>query len=138
MFADYNYYTNDYGSNTIPESDFPNYSEKASDRIAAAAFGRLDNGVPEEHEDKVKHCCCELAESLYTYAPIADGSAIAGAGTIASETNGKYSVSYQSGKDQVSVISARLHGGSSGLEDIYSSIIRRHLSRTGLLYRGVE
>jgi hypothetical protein len=101
-------------------------------------FGRLDDGVPEEYSDKVKRCCCELAECIFIYAGISHGSAFAGAGSIASETNGKYSVTFKNGTEQLSAVAAQLHGGTSGLEDIYADIVRRHLGRTGLLYRGVD
>ena len=137
-YADYGYYTGEYGGKMISEADFPVYSGKASDRIAAMTFGRLEDSVPEEYSDNVKRCCCELAECIFTYAGISDGSAFEGAGGIASETNGKYSVTFRSGAERLSAVSVMLHGGTSGLEDIYADIIRRHLGRTGLLYRGVD
>ena len=137
-YADFAYYSEVYGGSLIPQDKFPSLAEKASDRIDAATFGRLENGVPEEYEKNVKRCCCELAENIYNYSALSDGSAIAGAGTIASENIGKYSVTYRSGSEQISAISAQLHGGSAGIEDIYKDIIMRHLGRTGLLFRGVD
>ena len=136
-YADFAYYSEVYGGNLIPENKFPSVSEKASDRIDAATFGRLESGIPEEYEKNVKRCCCELAESIYSYSALSDGSAIAGAGSVASENIGKYSVTYRSGTEQISAVSAQLHGENSGLEDIYKNIIMRHLGRTGLLFRGV-
>ena len=56
-YADYGYYTGEYGGKMISEADFPVYSGKASDRIAAMTFGRLDDSVPEEYSDNVKRCC---------------------------------------------------------------------------------
>ena len=134
-YADFAYYSEVYSGSLIPQEKFQSLAEKASDRIDAATFGRLENGVPEEYEKNIKRCCCELAESIYSYSALSDGSAIAG--TIASENIGKYSVTYRSGTEQISAISAQLHGGSAGIEDIYKDIIMRHLGRTGLLFRGI-
>ena len=136
-YADFAYYSEVYGGSLIPQDKFSSLAEKASDRIDAATFGRLENGVPEEYEKNVKRCCCELAENIYNYSALSDGSSIAGAGSVASENIGKYSVTYRSGTEQISTISAQLHGENSGLEDIYKNIIMRHLGRTGLLFRGI-
>lgn len=136
-YADFAYYSEVYGGSLIPQDKFSSLAEKASDRIDAATFGRLENDVPEEYEKNVKRCCCELAENIYNYSALSDGSAIAGAGSVASENIGKYSVTYRSGTEQISTISAQLNGENSGLEDIYKNIIMRHLGRTGLLFRGI-
>ncbi|WP_173332236.1 hypothetical protein [Ruminococcus flavefaciens] len=137
-YASFSYYSETYGGSMIPEERFDYYAARASEYIDHYTFDRLVKGVPEELTNKVSSCCCELAESIYTYASITDGSAVAGAGTIASESNGKYSVTYQNGSDRIGVISARLHGGQSGLEDIYGTVIHKHLDITGLLYSGVD
>ena len=137
-YANYSYYSGNYGGSMIPEEQFDYCSARASEYIDQQTYDRLVNDVPEELINKVSSCCCELAESIYTYASITDGSAVAGAGTIASESNGKYSVTYQNGSDRIGVISARLHGGQSGLEDIYGTVIHKHLDITGLLYSGVD
>ena len=137
-YADYSYYRDVYGGKSIPETDFLSVSGKASDRIDAVTFGRLENGVPEEYEKNVKRCVCELSEVIYSYSALSDGSAIAGSGTVSSEKVGQYSVTYRSGTEQISSISAQLHGSSAGLEDIYYAVICRHLGRTGLLFRGVD
>ena len=47
-YADYQFYTTTYYGDTVPESDFPKYAERASDRIDSVTFDRLVNGFPEE------------------------------------------------------------------------------------------
>ena len=132
-YADYTYYTGSYGGTLLSENEFDVCAGKASDRIDALTFGRLEDGVPDEYAEKVRRCCCELTESIYS-STSEDSGGNAGS-AIASESNSKYSVSYRSPAD---IASSQLHGSSSGLEDVYFSIIRRHLGRTGLLYRGAE
>lgn len=139
IFADYAYYTGTYGGELIPEEKYPFVSGKATDRINAATFGRIESSVPTEYEEVVKRCCCELAEQIYLVtqgfgSAFSAGSA-GSSGIIASETNSKYSVSYRSGSE---VLGAQLKGGAAGLDDICSSIILRLIGRTGLLFRGAE
>lgn len=46
-YADYEFYTTSYFGDTVPESDFPRYAERASDRIDVLTFDRLADGLPE-------------------------------------------------------------------------------------------
>lgn len=125
IYADYKYYTDEYGGNLISESDFKAVAGKASEHINAATFGRLENGVPDVHSEKIKRCCCELAENIRKYGNTSGAENMA----VSSEKIGAYSVNYQNATEQISAVSA--------LDDICNEIIRRHLSRTGLLYRGM-
>lgn len=125
IYADYDYYRDEYGGGLIPESDFRAAAGKASERIDSVTFGRLENGVSDEYSEKVKRCCCELAENIHKYG----NTAVAESGAVSSEKIGGYSIEYQSTAEQISAVSA--------LDDVCDDIIRRHLGRTGLLYRGI-
>lgn len=136
MYADYSYYTGDYGGSLVPEDGWTNAAGKASDWMDAATFGRLADGIPAEWETQVRRCCCELAETYYS-SVILPQSAAAENGTgqmISTETNNTYSVTYRSASDSVSAL---LHGSEAGLEDVLHSIVMKHLGRTGLLFRGL-
>ncbi len=134
MYADYEYYSSRFGGSIVPEDLWVRAAGDASDRMDAATFGRLENGIPADHETKVKRCCCEMAEQIYSISLSAVSAVTSGTGAKASESNGAYSVTYRSAADG---IAAQLHGESAGLEDVLQSIIGKHLGRTGLLYRGV-
>lgn len=131
MYADYSYYKDNFGGTRIPETDWNRAAGFVSDWMDAATFGRLTAGVPSEWETQVRRCCCEMAEQAYTY--VFAGQNTDG-GEVSSETVGSYSVSYRSSAETVSAL---LHGGAGGLEDVLYSIAGRYLGRTGLLYRGV-
>ena len=51
----------------MPESDFPRYAERASDRIDILTFDRLADGLPESEraQKKIKKAVCELADALF-------------------------------------------------------------------------
>ena len=118
LYADFNFYQNTY-KGTMGENDFTKQIAKASAKIKAMTFGRIDeSNVP----DEVKYCACDLADKCYV-ASRSEGKQ--------SETVGAHSVSYA-------------NGGTTSQEDIYRSVIRDYLSEvytsdgTPLLYGGVD
>lgn len=116
IYADYDFYKEQFCGRTIPQDDFRYFAARASEHIDAATFGRLENDIPEEHAEKIQSCCCALAETEYRFDQRSD---------ISSEKNGSYSVTYSAkSSDSHSVDMNR--------------IIARYLGSTGLLYRGVD
>lgn len=109
-YADYQFYTEKYYGDTVPESDFPKYSDRASDRIDAITFDRLVNDFPEEERavTKVKKAVCAVAETLYQIDQIKKAS-IESVGTVTREdgtvvskvvssiSSGSESISYSTG-----------------------------------------
>lgn len=115
IYADYNYYKEKFCGTLIPQNDFPYFAARASEYIDWQTFSRLESGIPEEFDAKVRNCCCALAELEYSFSRKAD---------ISSEKNGSYSVTY-------SAKSSSDHSAEK------SCIITRYLGNTGLLYKGV-
>lgn len=116
IYADYSFYTKQFHGSLIPQERFEYLSARASDYMDWQTFGRLENGFPEEYSEKVKKCCCALAESEFE---------LERSGNISSEKNGNYSVTY-SLKSEESQSSEK------------KRITARYLGSTGLLYRGVD
>ena len=116
-YTDYEFYTDTYGGAAISESDWPRISCKAQAEVDHVTFGRIANmaTVPE----CVKECICDIAERMQKAEQIAAG------GSIASEQNDGYSISY------------RDDGGEAGRQSEIHLAIASHLARTGLMYRGV-
>lgn len=109
-YADYQFYTEKYYGDTVPESDFPKYVERASDRIDAITFDRLIDGLPENEraQTKVKKAVCAVAETLYQIDQIKkasmesvgtvtreDGTVVSKA--VSSISSGSESISYSTG-----------------------------------------
>lgn len=118
-YTDYQFYTEKYYGDTVPEDDFPKYAERASDRIDAITFDRLVNGFPDEERavTKVKKAVCAVAEALYQIDQIKKAS-IESVGTVTREDGtvvSKAVSSISSGSESISYAT-----GSSGvLESIY-------------------
>lgn len=136
-YADFAYYQDSYNGNQIRDATaFLFLSARASEYMDMVTFRRLLDGLPEEYEAEIKNCCCALADAIFQYQICADASGD-GSGESApkkSETNGKYSVTYQTAGE---TISSLLNGGAAGLQDYMKSICMRYLGHTGLMYRGV-
>ena len=66
-YADYDFYTDSYFDNVVPEADFPRLAERASDFIDTMTFDRLVDGLPtnERSQKRIKKAVCSLAEILY-------------------------------------------------------------------------
>lgn len=133
-YADYQFYTEKYYGDTVPESDFPKYAERSSDRIDAITFDRLVNGFPEEERavTKVKKAVCAVAEALYQIDQIKKAS-MESVGTVTREDGtvvSKAVSSVSSGSESISYAS-----GGSGISNIYSQAALDKKVENVLLYQ---
>ena len=132
MYATYDYYVEAYLSGkdaSVPEKEFPFWEKQAEKELDHVTFDRIKNNQ-DLITDDVKDCVCELTEYLYQQDQYSQASSEDGnAGQLASYSNDGESASYD----------------LASLKDLYSAsakgskiqgIINKHLSRTGLLYRG--
>lgn len=134
-YADYQFYTEKYYGDTVPESDFPKYAERASDRIDAITFDRLVNDFPEEERavTKVKKAVCAVAETLYQIDQIKKTS-MESVGTITREDGtvvSKSVSSISSGSESISFAT----GSSGGTESIYGQAAIDKKVESVLLYQ---
>lgn len=134
-YADYQFYTEKYYGDTVPESDFPKYAERSSDRIDAITFGRLVNGFPEEERvvTKVKKAVCAVADALYQIDQIKKAS-IESVGTVTREDGtvvSKVVSSISSGSESISFAT----GSSGGTESIYGQAAVDKKVESVLLYQ---
>lgn len=66
-YTDYEFYKSKFYGDTVPESDFLKYAERASDRIDKYTFDRLVDGLPENEraKTKVQKAVCAVADEMY-------------------------------------------------------------------------
>ena len=134
-YADYQFYTEKYYGDTVPESDFQKYAERSSDRIDAITFGRLANGFPEEERavTKVKKAVCAVADALYQIDQIKKAS-MESVGTVTREDGtvvSKAVSSISSGSESISFAT----GISGGTESIYGQAAVDKKVESVLLYQ---
>lgn len=109
-YADYEFYTTSYFGSVVPETDFPQMAEKASDFVDTMTFDRLVDGLPtnERSQKRIKKAVCSLAELMYQIelaeknatnaaasgASTTIGSGGSATGVVTSVSSGSESISY--------------------------------------------
>lgn len=108
-YADYKFYTESFG-NVVPETDFPQLAERASEFIDLMTSDRLVDGLPtnKRSQKRIKKAVCSLAEKMYqielaeknaTNAAVSGTSTAIGSGgsttgIVTSVSSGSESISY--------------------------------------------
>ena len=93
MYADYDFYLNEYLGNAISPEDFPRLSERASDYVRAATSGISDT-VDGWQLEAVKKASCAVAEVLLDEG-IMTASLYSGEQAVSSEAVGGWSRSFR-------------------------------------------
>ena len=111
-YTDYEFYKSKFYGDTVPESDFLKYAERASDRIDQYTFDRLADGFPdnERAKTKVQKAVCAVADTMYQIDQIKkasmdtigtiqreDGTVVNKA--VSSVSSGNESISYVTGSN---------------------------------------
>lgn len=111
-YTDYEFYKNKFYGDTVPESDFLKYAERASDRIDQYTFDRLVDGLPDDErvKTKVQKAVCAVADTMYQIEQIKkasmdtigtiqreDGTVVNKA--VSSVSSGNESISYATGSN---------------------------------------
>lgn len=111
-YTDYEFYKNKFYGDTVPESDFLKYAERASDRIDQYTFDRLVDGLPDNErvKTKVQKAVCAVADTMYQIDQIKkasmdtvgtiqkeDGTVVNKA--VSSVSSGNESISYVTGSN---------------------------------------
>lgn len=112
VYADYDYYLNEYSGNAVAEADFARLSRQASAYLDSLTCGKIRGTWVDD--SRVKDACCAVAEVMYKQEQ---------GGEVASESNDGTSVTY-------------VTSGKSAEQEMYY-FAALYLSNTGLLYAGV-
>lgn len=113
VYADYDYYLNEYSGNAVAEADFTRLSRQASAYLDSLTYGKIRG--PWVDDSRVKDACCAVAEVMQKQEQ---------GGEVASESNDGTSVTY-------------VTSGKSAEQEMYYFAVL-YLSNTGLLYAGVR
>jgi hypothetical protein len=114
-YTDYAFYTNEYYGDVVPETDFPKYADRASDRVDEITFDRLADGLSSDSRanKKVQKAVCSVAEALYQIDSVknallnnlgtveTEDGKVTGK-TVSSVTAGSESITYSTGTSDAS------------------------------------
>ena len=127
-YADFAYYTGTYLGTALSEQEFPACARKASILIDDLTFGRTGKLSASQIPDAVRDAACSAAEIYADYLAKKNASLKATkSGTVKSESNDGFSVSYADYNAEQARISA---------ESEMSEEITIYLANTGLMFRG--
>ena len=112
VYADYDYYLNEYSGNAVAEADFTRLSRQASAYLDSLTCGKIRGSWVDDN--RVKDACCAVAEILHAQEQ---------GGEVASESNDGASVTY-------------VNSSTTPEQRLYNIAVM-YLSSTGLLYAGV-
>ena len=135
IYANYDFYVNEYFGRAIPENEFQRFALRGSQYIDYITQGRARG---RRKMEAIMMCCCELAEQYQTIEAakeLAQKSLAASAedgAELQSETVATWTRYYRSGGDSAQ---AAAQAAADGKTALYS-IAQRHLAHTGLLSRG--
>lgn len=150
MYADFDFYQNNYFGEVLTEDNAARWLSRASDELDALTFGRLASAFPadETHAEKVRKAVCAAADALFhvdvqrraaSAQKDADGQY---RGAVASVTSGKESISYAVNGNAATVY-ATAAASPDALSALLYSIATKYLSNVpdangvNLLYAGV-
>ena len=114
IYADYDYYLDEYFGNSISGDDFSRLSRQASAYIETITYGNAEKATDSKVIAKLSDACCAIAEIMYKQEQ---------GGEVASESNDGASVTY-------------VNSSTTPEQRLYNIAVM-HLSSTGLLYAGV-
>lgn len=118
-YADYDFYTESYYGNVVPEADFDRLAARASDFIDTLTFNNLVDGLPADKrsQKRIKKAVCSLAELMYQI-ELAEKNATnqASANVTDANTGGKSTgivTSVSSGSESISYATPQQIGASA-------------------------
>lgn len=155
MYADYDFYTDNYYGNIISLADFPKYEDMASDKIYSITMGKVDRLLIENASGKlelddskisfnVKKSVCKIAEILYdidkaneayrgSLETLENGIADTSKRTVTQLSSGSESITFAKASDIKSQAGNLVALDKANLEKHILDSIRDYLGWTGLL-----
>ena len=133
-YTDYEFYTTAYFGNTIPETSFEKYADRATDELDAITFCNVPSisDLPEALQKKVKKAMCSLADTMYNIDQQLQRANSTDMTNVKSKSSGSESVSY----GQSETILTKAAADPAFRSRLYYDAVKTYLSGTGFLYAG--
>lgn len=135
MITNYEFYTQEYFGDIIPDNSFNKFAGRAEEDLHELTFNRLKD--TSEYEKKVQKAVCELAEVLYQIDIAMKATMVhedGNGGVIKSKSSGGESISYDVSNNLIYVVLK----DEAAQKKLKYNTVAKYLRGTGLLYAGVE
>lgn len=132
-YTSYKFYTEEYYGDSIEESLFPKWNDRASEKLDVLTCGNITEGVLKEFDKKIQKATCALADLLYQIDFKTSHASDEKGGNVKSMSSGGRSISFGTNETLIDKV-LNDKGAQSWL--CYDTVCE-YLSGTGLLYAGV-
>lgn len=132
-YTTFEFYESKYYGDSIKESSFPKWEDKAAMKLDQLTYGHIDDAAKEEFDEQIQKATCALADLLYQIDYKTTHASDEKGGNIKSMSSGGRSISFGSNETLVDKV---LNDKAAQNRLCYDTVCE-YLSGTGLLYAGV-
>lgn len=131
-YTTYEFYTNNYYGDSIEESLFAKWEDKAAMKLDQLTYGHINDDTREEFDEQIQKATCALADLLYQIDFKTNHSGDEKGGNIKSMSSGGRSISFGTNETLVD----KVLGDKVAQNRLCYDTVCEYLSGTGLLYAG--
>ncbi len=131
-YTTYDFYANKYYGDTVPETDFPKWLSRATDKLNYVTFGHINDDALEDYNVQIQKATCALIDLLYSIDQIAKQVISADERNIKSKSSGNESVTFETTKTSITEAAA----SDKAQYQLITDTVSEYLAGTGLLYAG--
>lgn len=133
-YTTFEFYKNSYYGDSVEESLFPKWEDKASMKLDLLTYGNINDDTRTKFDERIQKATCALVDLLYQIDYKTAHANDAQAGNVKSMSSGGQSISFGSNETLVDkVLNDKVAQNRLCYDTIYE-----YLSGTGLLYAGVQ
>ena len=131
-YTTFEFYKSRYDGDSIEESLFPKWNDKASEKLDALTYGNITEASLQEYDEKIQKATCAIADLMYQIETATATANAKDSTNVKSYSSGGESITYGSAETLVTkvlsdpVAQNRLLQGKAA----------EYLTGTGLLYAG--
>ena len=133
-YTTFEFYKNSYYGDSVEESLFPKWEDKASMKLDLLTYGNINDDTRTKFDERIQKATCALVDLLYQIDYKTAHANDAQAGNVKSMSSGGQSISFGSNETLVD----KVLGDKTAQNRLCYDAVCEYLSGTGLLYAGVE
>ena len=133
-YTTYDFYKEKYYGDSIGESLFPKWEDRAADKLDQLTYGHINDVTKAEFDERIQKATCALADLLYQIDYKTVHANDPKNGNVKSMSSGGQSISFGSNETLVD----KVLGDKTAQNRLCYDAVCEYLSGTGLLYAGVE
>ncbi len=132
-YTTYDFYKEKYYGDSIEESLFPKWNDRASEKLDYLTNGNITEESLAEYDEKIQKAVCALADTLYQIDYKTAHANDENGGNVKSMSSGGRSISFGSNETLID----KVLGDKVAQNRLCYDTVCEYLSGTGLLYAGV-